>query len=149
MQIKHLTAMGSAVVFAGVILAAATYSKPTKAVGATAPTGACGGAFSFSRKGRTVPDGYGVTALAYINFDTRTIELQTTARDETPGPGKGYKTEALKTTTFTIAQGSMTGSYLITPVADAPKFNLLPVNGGNTFLVQVIDDDTVGMCQKI
>ena len=149
MQIKHLTAMGSAVVFAGVILAAATYSKPTKAVGASAPTGACGGAFSFSRKGRTVGDGYGVNALAYINFDTRSIELQTTSRDETPGPGKGYKTEPLKTTGFAIAQGSITGSYLITPVGDVPKFNLLPVNAGTTFLVQVVDDDIVGMCQKI
>ncbi len=153
MYLKLLSTAVASVIATVLTVGAMTYSKPTKAVAASAPSGACGGTFSFARKGKPRnSDGDGVNALAYFNFDTKSMEIQITYTGDNFSANRTYITSTsadVIRTTFTLVAGEVTGSWQIVPVANIPRVNLLPVNGGNTFLMQAVNDDIVGMCQRI
>ena len=113
-------------------------------------SGSCAGALNFARKGKVWSDGKSVNALIVVNFETNTFEMSST-QFESSMP-KGYATQTVVTTTFKLSVGPVQGSYQLTDVAlpaKIPVMYLLPVNDGRSFLLQVKDDDVVGVCQKV
>ena len=127
-----------------------TLSTKSVAVGSI-PTlsGSCGIAMYFARKGITQTDGNALDGMGVINFDTKKITGTINSFDSTQP--KKAKLESISWD-FDVSAGLLEGSALITDkVANSgkPSFQILPVNGSNTYLVQFVDDDTVGVCQKI
>ena len=117
---------------------------------AAAPTlsGSCGIAMYFTRKGRPITDSDPLDGLGVINFDTQKIDGTLNVYD-TNKPKKAMLVPI--SWDFDVSAGMLAGSALITDRANSgkPSFQVLPVNGSNTFLIQFVDDDTVGVCQKI
>jgi hypothetical protein len=64
---------------------------------------------------------------------------------------EAYVTNVVGPLDFTMADGPLPNSYLVTPPANTiPQFTLLPINSGNTFVIQVYNDKSAtGVCQKI
>ncbi len=94
----------------------------------------------------------GVNVLAVIDFNTSTISFNVT--NVTIGTPNTYGTSA-GSATFTTAAGPLPNSYTITftpPSSSAMSLNLLPVNSGNTVLVQGTSGSgsaLVGVCQAL
>ena len=112
-------------------------------------TGSCGIAMYFARKGMTQTDGNALNGMGIINFDTQKITGTINSFDSSQP--KLAKLSAI-TWDFNISAGVLVGSALITDkvtTSGKPSFQILPVNGSNTYLIQFVDDDTVGVCQKI
>ena len=118
--------------------------------------GVCVGALTMARKGRTPTEGT-TTSISYrldLNFNASTAALEALSTNfDTPSP-KGYKTNtAIGTGNFTISNGLVTGSYLLTPTGansnNFPTFYLLPAAASTTFFIQVKDEDTTGICIKV
>ncbi len=93
--------------------------------------------------------------LAVINFTTNTITFNVTEATITnTNPPISY-TAAEATDSFTTppVTGPIPGSYTIsfTPTGSSNPvvFNILPVNGGNTFLIQGVGDPFHGVCQAL
>jgi hypothetical protein len=135
-----------------------TFTHQKEAVASTSTlNGTCGGAINFGRKGKTPDDGDSVNAFFRFNFQQSTAvgEFSITSRKiNDQAYDKGFKTKDKVQVTFAITGGSLTDSYRLTPTIvpqgeDYPSMYIMPVNGGTTFLVQVIDDDITGICQKI
>jgi len=133
-------------------LGAGLTTLSTKSVAVSSiPTlsGSCGIAMYFARKGITQFDTNAVNGMGIINFDTQKITGTINLFDSTQP--KKAKLEAISWD-FNVSAGLLSGTALITDkVANSgkPAFQILPVNGSNTYLVQFVDDDTVGVCQKI
>jgi hypothetical protein len=65
---------------------------------------------------------------------------------------KGYVSNTPFSVTFTLSAGPTSGSVTLTDTVSPnriPVLHLLPVNDGKSILVQVKDDDTVGVCQRV
>lgn len=125
------------------------YSKVSKAT-TNQFSGSCAGALNFTRKGKIWANGKSVNGLIVINFDSAVFELSPTDVDSSMP--KGYATQAVVTTTFSLSTGPVSGSYQLTDNASPaliPIIYLLPVNDRKSFLLQVKDDDVVGVCQKV
>lgn len=125
------------------------YSKVSKAT-TSQFSGSCAGALNFTRKGKVWVNGKSVNALIVVNFDNSLFEMSTTEFN-TVMP-KGYETQPVVSTTFSLSAGPVSGSYQLTDNASPallPIIYLLPVNEGKSFLLQVKDDDVVGVCQKV
>jgi len=99
--------------------------------------------------------GWGIDALGTIDFGTSTISLNITLMDPAPFPPTQYPLTF--TTTFTTSAGPIPNSSTITfnfpGSASVFAFNLIPVNGGKTILMQGIsptggqDGSATGTCQ--
>lgn len=133
-----------------------TFTHHKEAVASTITlTGTCGGAINFGRKGKTPDDGNTVNAFFRFNFQQNiaVAEFSMTARKiDDLNYDKGFKTLDRQEVTFAISPGSLTDSYLLTPsnfLQEFPSMLVMPVNGGSTYLIQVINDDILGICQKI
>jgi hypothetical protein len=126
-----------------------TLSTKSVAVGAT-PTlsGSCGIAMYFARKGVPQFDTNALNGMGVINFDTKKVSGTINVFDSTKPQKARLETISWD---FDVSAGMVEGSALITDRANSgkPTVQVLPVNGGNTFLIQFVDDDTVGVCQKI
>ena len=90
--------------------------------------------------------------LAVINFSNDTISFNTT--EATISSSSVSYSAAQSTASFTAAPvaGPVPGSYTISfsPSAGTTvTLNILPVNGGNTFLVQGVGDPFHGVCQAL
>lgn len=132
-----------------VILIGTTISRASKAT-TTQLTGSCGGAINFARKGKVWSDGVSVNGLIQLNFDNNTAEIAANAFDSSMP--KGYVSNTPFSVTFTLSAGPTSGSVTLTDTASPnriPVMHLLPVNDGKSILVQVKDDDTVGVCQRL
>jgi hypothetical protein len=132
-----------------VILIGTTATRTSKATSAQL-TGSCGGAINFARKGKVWSDGISVNALIQLNFDNNTAEIASNAFDSSMP--KGYISNTPFSATFTLSAGPTSGSVTLRDTASPnriPVMHLLPVNDGKSILVQVKDDDTVGVCQRL
>lgn len=154
------------------VIAVSTLSLMTNA-SAAAPTGICGMEASIPR-----PDlDYALTAnktknmdiLAEINFTTNTINFSLTQFVFTTAGTPPVKQNVGGSATFTMKGPGLTNvtatGYTVagqdTPLPDAYQItfdpfglgnptilNVLPVNSGNTYLIQGIADRISGVCQK-
>jgi hypothetical protein len=143
------TKLAIALLAIAVILIGVTISRPSKAVTAQL-TGSCGGAINFGRKGKTWSDGKFVNSLLLINFDNNTLQISGTSFDSTMP--KGYASQPVFTVNFSLSNGPVTGSHTLSDTASPNQisdFHLLPVNDGKSILIQVKDDDVVGVCQRL
>jgi hypothetical protein len=128
-----------------------TFTPTSNAVVST-PTlsGSCGIAMYMSRKGVTPSDGDALDGMGVINFDNKTIVGTINILDSSKP--KGARLDNLSWE-FEVSAGRFEGAALISQKAgtagDFPTIQVLPVNGKNTYLIQFVDDDTVGVCQKI
>lgn len=111
-------------------------------------TGAYSGNFQLATPGSTK----GVNVLAVLDFNTSTISFNVT--QVTIGNPNSYGTSEASTP-FTTVAGPLPNSYTITftpPSSTAINLNLLPVNSGNTILVQGTASGAsalVGVCQAL
>lgn len=126
-----------------------TVTRQSKANTSTL-TGSCGGAINYGRKGKLWANGLAVNSLILINFDTNSFELSTNEVDNSMP--KGYALQVTEKTTFKLIPGPISGSYTIVDIGSPtilPNINLLAVNEGKSILLQVKNDDIVGVCQRI
>ena len=94
----------------------------------------------------------GMDVLAVINFTNGTISYNVTQATIT-ATGVSYSASTATVSFTAPVAGPISGSYTIsfTPTgsSSAVTFNILPVNGGNTFLVQGVGDPFHGVCQAL
>jgi len=157
-----------ATVSAGALLAMGvnTFSHQNVAVASAANTltGSCGGVFSFQKKGRSEvfdQDNEPLNALFHVDFDGAdpAIYVVFTQRDTSDDQRAGYKTtkegEAKFAITSIVPHAHLPGAFKVTYLNNsfgksfAQSANFKPVNGGTTFLVQIVSDDITGLCQKL
>ena len=93
-------------------------------------------------------------ALAYFDFDNGAIQMaNTTISNFGLNSATGAPAKSVQNAKFTQAAGPVTGSFNIT-FDNGINFNILPVNSGNSFLIQIPGNGTqmspaTGVCQKI
>jgi hypothetical protein len=143
------------------ICALAGFAEPALAA---APTGTCGLVASIPRPefnwyAYMGANGAAVTKnmdlLAEINFTASTIHYSVTQFTWTGSGGTFSKATVAGNATFTIAgpgvntTNTTPNSYQITFTAGGSPMvlNVLPVNSGNTYLIQGIGDRISGVCQ--
>ena len=132
-----------------------TFTPTSNAVVST-PTlsGSCGIAMYMTRKGVTPSGDQALDGMGIINFDNKTIvgSINKLELVDTVNYPKGAKLEAMSYE-FEVSGGYFEGAALVSQkpgtAGHFPSFQVLPVNGKNTYLIQFVDDDTVGVCQKI
>jgi hypothetical protein len=100
-----------------------------------------------------------VDAMLLINFDQSKVYLNvtkatvTTSMDQTAWWYRtrvSYATETLSPIALNMSEGPLPGSYVLSPPNnEIPDLILMPVNSGNTFLIQAKDSKATGLCQKI
>lgn len=110
-------------------------------------SGKCGVLLNMMKKGVVIEDDIGLSGLGMINFDTRTAVGSLISFDST----KSKKAKIVPMSwAFSIQEGYFDGSAILLPSdSKMPTVQILPVNGGNSYLLHVIDSDSVGVCQKI
>ena len=151
MQFKLPFYLSSLAIAVAVGAGLSTFTPTSNAVVST-PTlsGSCGIAIYMSRKGVTPSDGDALDGMGVINFDNKTIVGTINMLDSSKP--KGARLDNLSWE-FEVSAGRFEGAALISQkagsVGDFPTIQVLPVNGKNTYLIQFVDDDTVGVCQKI
>jgi hypothetical protein len=116
---------------------------------ATGMTGKCAGVAAVNRKFQTVANQKATDTIYLIDFDTKTMYSQVNLTDTVSNPNRvTYVTQPMMTETFTISNGEIPGSYvMLTPNGD--KTISIPVNNGNSFVFQFVNDNIIGMCQKV
>jgi hypothetical protein len=144
---------------AAIFVSAALYTNNSRALDSTSQlTGECGGVFSMIRKNFVADDGNTVDVMMYINFDTKKISISSTQINVPNGyDGIDFNKQVSYTTRsprasedFTIDAGPIAKSFKIKVTAGGmPDLIIMPVSGGNTILVQAVDENVVGMCQKL
>jgi len=100
--------------------------------------------------------GYGMNMLGTINYSTKTISanivLQNPAAANTT-----TESQSAFSVPYTVSSGPVAGSYTLTftAAANTLTINLIPVNGGNTALLQFFNPTAggqnagaAGVCQK-
>lgn len=100
----------------------------------------------------------GVNLLAVLNFTNNTISFvltQVTIGNPTTNTPNSYSTQNQSGVPFTTATGLISGMYTITFTpqgAPAMSLNVLPVNSGNTYLIQGTSGTAgalTGVCQAL
>jgi hypothetical protein len=103
-------------------------------------------------------DGWGMDALGTINFQTSTISVNIILQNHPLPSGSNFtESQLVITAPFTTVAGPIPGSFTITfalPDNSPFTFNLIPVNKGNTILMQGFnpnagsqDASTTGRCE--
>ncbi|HQT82007.1 MAG: hypothetical protein B7Z60_07065 [Ferrovum sp. 37-45-19] len=88
--------------------------------------------------------------LALINFSTNTITYSSMDLSFSSGvatPTQSYGTKAITVTSNSNITGSYTMSFTSGSGNHTLIFNILPVNSGNTILIQGTSDPFSGVCQ--
>jgi hypothetical protein len=133
-------------------------------------TGSCGGVFNvdsmvdflYEFSGDSL-DNETTSALISVNFDTQKMDISlqkvkmANAVGRTKGPQSGDKktrnVEVFTQIDFTINDfPGVSGAKIVSIIVESPEpeeFLLLPVNGGNTFLIQGKTFGAAGVCQKL
>lgn len=85
-------------------------------------------------------DGWGLDALGTIDFTTKTISVNIILQDHPDPPGANFtESQLVIASPFTTVPGPVPGSFTMTfnlPDNSPFTFNLVPVNGGKTILMQ-------------
>ena len=158
-MLKKINLFIFAVVSSVIFISAFLYSSKTRALDSTSQlTGECGGVFSMIRKNFVADDGNTVDVMMYINFDTKKISISSTQINVPIGyDGIDFNKQVSYTTRspsfskdFTVDAGPIAKSFKIKVTGEGmPEMIIMPVSGGNTILVQAVDENVVGMCQKL
>jgi hypothetical protein len=160
MKTMNLKVVASAILTTVLLLTGILIINNSRAIdSASQLTGECGGVFSMVRKHYVPHDGKSVDVMLHINFDTRLISLSGTFVNVPVGYDGINPNYQVSYTTgtprlnggFTIGSGPIPKSFRIIPNQDVdiPELMIMPVNSGNTILIQAKDENVVGMCQKI
>ena len=131
-------------------------------------TGQCGmlwnGNFAGFDLAQSNQSGQIANMLLLINFDTNTVFISNATISnygmasppsfDWPGLLKMTAAQVNSSTTFTLTSDYIPGSYKLTFTGTNAFMTLLPVNSGNTFLVQLPGNGTgmapkTGICQKV
>ena len=138
----------------------------------TSLSGSCGAMMSLKQlnemywhliSSKSIPvssESISVDAMVLIDFDKNKIYINLTDATITLnqlapiGNGLGtvttYATRSVPSIDFSISTGPIPNSYLLIDSSNTiPNLVLMPVNSGNTFLIQAIDNKATGVCQKI
>ncbi len=116
---------------------------------ATGITGKCAGVAAVNRKFQTVANQKATDTIYLIDFDTKTMYSQVNLTDTVSNQGRvTYVTQQMMTETFTITNGDIPGSF-VTTTTNGDKTVVIPVNGGNSYVFQFVNDNIIGMCQKV
>ena len=110
-------------------------------------TGRCGATLNFMKKGVPLEDGVGLSGIGILDFDKKTATGSLSSYDS-----KSSKKSSLQVIswTFEMKQGYLDGSaLLISSDPNKPTIHIIPVNDGKSYLLQVIDADSIGVCQKL
>ena len=96
-----------------------------------------------SRKGVTPSTGDALDGMGVINFDNKTIVGTINMLDLSKPKGARLDNLSFE---FDVSAGRLEDAALISQKAGTagnfPTFQVLPVNGKNTYLIQFVDDDT-------
>lgn len=112
-------------------------------------TGKCAGVAAVNRKFQTVANQKATDTIYLINFDTKTMYSQVNLTDTVTNQNRvTYVTQPMLTETFTIADGDIPGSFVMT-TPNGDKTVAISVNSGNAFVFQFVNDNIIGMCQKV
>jgi hypothetical protein len=123
----------------------------------SSPTGQCGlllnGNFDGFEAAQNNQSGQITNMLMLINFDTNTLYISS-ALLANFGATNVTATQSNSTGAFTITSDYIPGSYKLSLTGTSAFMTLLPVNGSNTYLVQMPGNGTMmapkaGVCQKI
>ncbi len=131
------------------------YVKKTKAISSPF-TGSCAGIITISRQfwiGHPNAS-KAVDGLLLINFDEKKMYIKTTNANldaQYPNTQPTYSNEVLTASDLQIApEGNIPGAYrAITSEPTDTGMTLIPVNSGNSILIQGINSKEIGVCQKI
>lgn len=110
-------------------------------------TGKCGATLNYIKRGVTLQDGVALSGIGLLDFDKKTA-----AGSISTYASQASKKSTLQVTswTFEIKQGYFDGSALLVPnESNKPTIQILPVNEGKSYLLQDVDTDSIGVCQKI
>lgn len=112
-------------------------------------TGKCAGVTTVVRKFQSVANDKATDTLFVTDFDKREMYSIVNLTDTVSQPGKvKYVSQPMLTESFTISSGDLPGSYvMLTPNGD--KTIAIPVNNGTSFVFQFVNDNIIGMCQKV
>jgi hypothetical protein len=133
--------------------------KVSETKAATSLSGTCGFVINlqntFTVIGPSVP--FTVDAMAVIDFDSNKIwfNLTKATGDSNYSPtapsNVNYASQAYDSVPFKLDAGPVPGSYMLSFYSEniSLPFFLLPVNSGNTILMQGKDFKMTGVCQKI
>lgn len=140
------------------------FAFPLNAAMAAGLSGKCGGVITIRSSADGALEKYqggDITASMILDFDAGTSIVAFTRQELTTGgytwTQKVYTSKPFKS--VIIDPDGLEGSYEITlnftegmlpgDIARNPKFRIIPVNSGNTFLIQGKNFGTNGVCQKI
>jgi len=121
------------------------------------PTGSCGmllnGNFAGFDVAQSNQSGQIANMLLLINFDTN-IAYTSSSLISNYGMTSTTAAQVNSSTAFTLSSDYIPGSYKLTFNGTNAFMTLLPVNSGNTFLVQLPGNGTgmapkTGICQKV
>ena len=157
-NIVRIFSIGVAAIFATIFVV--SYPSKSRALDTISQiSGECGGVFSLVRKHYVPDDGKTVDVMLYINFDTKKISVSSTRANIPNGYNGLDKTKQVTYTTnnattdggFTLVNGPIPKSFKILPNSDTniPQIIIMPVSAGNTMLLQAVDENAVGVCQKL
>lgn len=96
-----------------------------------------------------------VDAMVLIDFDNKKIYINLTngtlTKNAFPqGTTATYTSRTLRSIDFSITSGPLPQTYLLVDSSNSiPDLVILPVNSGNTFLIQAQNNKASGVCQKI
>lgn len=110
-------------------------------------SGKCGIMLNTMKKGVVIEDDTGLSGLGVLDFDKKTAVGSLISYDST-NPKRAKLVQM--SWTFQIQDGYFEGSAVLVPSdLKKPTIQILPVNGGNSYLLHLVDTDSVGVCQKI
>jgi hypothetical protein len=137
-------------VLLGVIPALLLTHRMTSAQSTTASfTGKCAGVSTVVRKFQTVNNDKATDTIFLIDFDKKEMYSVVNLTDTVTSPGRvKYVSQPMITETFSISTGDIPGSFLMT-TPNGDKTLAIPVNNGTSFVFQFVNDNIIGMCQKL
>jgi len=154
---KKITSVGLIAITVGIGAFGVLKVSDTKA--ATSLSGTCGMVVNLQQTFTVLGPNNPLTVdtMAVVNFDSQQIWMNLTKAtgdanySPTARSNVSYKSELYGPIDFKLAAGPVPGSYSLYFASEniSLPFNLLPVNSGNTILIQGQNFKMTGVCQKI
>lgn len=99
---------------------------------------------------------YLVNYSSVFNFDRNTVSVSFILRTKTTGDDDIYTERTARDSAIQLTADSLfQGAYIASVSVSIPegviggRFRIIPVNSGNSYLVQSLDADWVSICQKL
>ena len=99
---------------------------------------------------------YLVNYSSVFNFDRNTVSVSVILRTKTTGDDDIYTERTARDSAIQLTADSLfQGAYIASVSVSIPegviggRFRFIPVNSGNSYLVQSLDADWVSICQKL